>query len=302
MNKLIKWLKNPGGVWLICIYLITIVFITGALIFVFCKADGILTVLSYIVYSVALIGLAYSVYTIVIYRKKIHLNIVMILKRNSFIREIMDSYGYRTIFGVALSLAASVVYGVINGVLGILSKSVWYGSLAAYYICLAFIRIGVLVRNKRSRDGGLVEYKKAGTYRNSGVVLLLLNTALSVAIAQMIFDGMGFIYGGIMIYVSATYSFTKIGISVYNFIKAQKQSDAVIEIARNISLVDAAVSILSLQTAMLVTYTQENIDISLANTLTGSAVSLLSYFMAIFMIVKGNKKINKIKSENINGQ
>ena len=183
-----------------------------------------------------------------------------------------------------------------------MSKSVWYGSLSAYYICLVFIRIGVLVRNKRSKDGSLAEYKRAGTYRNSGIMLLLLNTALSVAIAQMIFDGMGFIYSGIMIYVSATYSFTKIGIAVYNFIKAQKQSNPVIEIARNISLVDAAVSILSLQTAMLVTFSQENIDISLANTLTGSAVSLLSYFMAIFMIVKGNKKINKIKLENINGQ
>ena len=42
-------------------------------------------------------------------------------------------------------------------------------------------------------------------------------------------------------------------------------------------------------------------DISLANTLTGSAVSICAYSVAIYMIVKGVKTINKIKSENNNG-
>jgi len=122
--------------------------------------------------------------------------------------------------------------------------------------------------------------------------------ALSVAIAQMIFDGMGFSYGGIMIYVSALYAFIKIGMAIFNFVRAHRQNDILVESVRNISLVDGAVSILALQTAMLSTFSDGTLDHSLMNTLTGSAVSVMAYSVAIYTVIKGIKEIKRIKLEN----
>ena len=123
------------------------------------------------------------------------------------------------------------------------------------------------------------------------------NTALPVLVS-MIFDEKGFEYGDYMIYVSALYAFIKISMSIYNFVKAQKQNDLIIESARNINLIDGAVSILALQTAMLYTFSDGAMDISLANTLTGSAVSICAYSVAIYMIVRAIK--NRKEEDNNN--
>ena len=81
-----------------------------------------------------------------------------------------------------------------------------------------------------------------------------------------------------------------------NAIKARRQDDLTIQAIREINMVDAAVSILALQTALLHTFSDATVDISLFNTLTGSAVSLFSITLSIMMIVRGSKKIKEIKN------
>ena len=61
---------------------------------------------------------------------------------------------------------------------------------------------------------------------------------------------------------------------------------------------DALVSILALQTALLAMFSEDGINISLFNTLTGVAVSALSISIGIYMIASANKKIQEIQKEN----
>ena len=296
MRKIGNWLKNPGGVWLILVYILTLVFMGMSICFTVSPLTGKFALISYTVYALAATLLAFSVYSIVRCRRELTASFIQLLKKNPITSLMFEGFGFRTMVGVTLSLGVSVAYSIFNGIVGIIASSVWYGALAMYYICLTFIRGGVVLRQVKSKNTDNGEYKRAKTYKNSGIVLLVLNVALSAAIAQMIFDGMGFSYGGLMIYVSATYSFTKIGMAIYNFVRAQRQDNPLVEAARNISLVDGAVSILALQTAMLVSFSDGAIDASVANTATGSAVSIFAYSLAIYMIVKGNKLMKKYKS------
>ena len=135
-------------------------------------------------------------------------------------------------------------------------------------------------------------------YRNSGVITLLLNIALSAAIAQMIFSGEHFSYMGWTVFAYAAYAFYKITASIISFIKAHKQTDLTVRAIRNINLVDALVSILALQTALLTMFSEGEVNISLFNTLTGIAVSFSSVAIGIYMIVSANKKIKEIQKEN----
>ena len=129
-----------------------------------------------------------------------------------------------------------------------------------------------------------------------GILLLILYAALSSAIAQMIFDDRGFSYKDWLIFAFAAYAFYKIIMAVRNAIKARRQDDLTIQAIREINLVDAAVSILALQTALLHTFGDGSVDISLFNTLTGSVVSIFSVGLSIMMIVRGHKKIKELKN------
>jgi hypothetical protein len=86
--------------------------------------------------------------------------------------------------------------------------------------------------------------------------------------------------------------------SIINLFRAKKQDDLIIMAIRNVNFIDAAVSILALQTALLHTFTTGNVDISLFNTLTGIAVSTISISLAILMIRKGYKQTKELKRNN----
>ena len=300
MKRIFSYFKRPGKLALAIVYPMTAIAIGAAIFLMIRSYSGVLAALTYTVYGISAVLFGYSVYTIVIFIPKMKAKIMEMLKSNPITSELLDSFGYRTMIGLCLSLGVSVAYGIFNGVIGIVNGSTWFGSLSAYYLLLTLIRSAVLINHRKSKGEG-DRLRREKTYLISGMGMLLLNIALSVAIAQMIFDEKGFAYGEYMIYVSALYSFIKIGMSIYNFVKGQRQSDLIIESARNINLVDGAVSILALQTAMLYSFSSEEMNISLINTLTGSAVSILAYTVAFYMIVKGVKVINKVKSENNNG-
>ena len=66
---------------------------------------------------------------------------------------------------------------------------------------------------------------------------------------------------------------------------------------RNVNLADATVSILALQTALLTTFNDGSVNISVMNTVTGIIVSAFSIALGIYMIVSATKKIKEIKSQ-----
>lgn len=227
--------------------------------------------------------------------------------KKTFTRSLVRNFGFRTMLFAVGSYAASIAFGIFNGVIGILSRSIWYGALAAYYILLAFLRGGVLSRHGKSRaakKAGVesvdIEYTNAKNYRGCGVLLLLLNLALSGAIAQMIFDDGHFSYAGWTVYAMAAYAFFKITMSVINIFRAKKQKDMTVRAVRNINFADALVSILALQTALLTTFSGEGVDVSLFNTLTGCAVSLLTLGLGVLMIITGNQKMKEIRENKQN--
>ena len=303
-HKLIEKLKRPQGWFLVITYVVTLAAIGLAMSMLLIDYEGTaLEILAYVAFALAAVTLGYSVYTVILYAPGLKSNIMYFIDKYEFTRRIVSNFGFRTIVTAIGSFAMSIAYAVFNAVLGISSSSIWFGALAMYYILLAFMRGGLLLYHKNKKDGDTEseELIQAKNYRKCGVLLLILNFALSSAIAQMIFDDKSFSYPGWIIYAFAAYAFTKITMSIVNTFRATREDDMTIKAIRHINLVDAAVSILALQTALLHTFTAEteNVSISGFNTATGSVVSLFSIGLSIYMIVKATRKIKSVKS---NGQ
>lgn len=298
-NKMLEKLLKPKGWLLASIYIFTLVFITVALLMLFVDYEGSrLAILAYTSFGLAGVSLAYSVYTIVIYAPGLKGRILSLLSSKEITRRLLHNWGFRTIITSTFSFGMSVFSSVTNAYLGISERSIWFGALAAYYIFLALMRSGLLLYHKTKKDYENEAMLRAKKYRICGIWLLILNITLSSAIAQMIFDDRSFEYKDWLIYAFAAYAFYKVIMSVRNAIKARKQDDLTIQAIREINMVDGAVSILALQTALLHTFSDASVNISLFNTLTGSAVSLFSLGLSISMIIRGNKIIKELKTKN----
>lgn len=297
-----KFLSPP--VWVkVLTFITTILSATISLVMVGLGLEnGAFAIIAYILFGVAGISLAYSVYLMIPLFPKMKSGIIAWMEKYEFTHLLLRNFGFRTVIFAIGSFLMSLVFSGFNAYMGIKNRSIWYGALAAFYIALAFLRGGVLVYHK-NRIGKKPleqkdEYVKAKVYRNSGIITLILNIALSVAIAQMIFSDAHFTYMGLTIFAYAVYAFYKITISIIALIKAHKQTDLTIRAIRNINLVDALVSILALQTALLSMFSEGEINISIFNTFTGIVVSLLSLGIGIYMIASANKKMKEIQKGN----
>ena len=295
-----KKILNPPTWVKVLTFILTIISATLSLVMVIIGFDN--TVL----FGIAGLSLAYSVYLIIPLFPKMKKGIISWMERYEFTYLLLRNFGFRTVIFAIGSFIVSLLFSAFNAYMGIVNRSIWYGALATFYIALAFLRGGVLVyhknrigkKNKRKNEESL----KARVYRNSGIITLVLNIALSAAIGQMIFSSAHFTYIGWTIFAYAAYAFYKITMSIISFIRAHRQTDLTVRAIRNINLVDALVSILALQTALLTMFSQGEVDISLFNTLTGIVVSSLSIAIGIYMIVSANKKMKLIQKDNKNNE
>jgi hypothetical protein len=303
-RELWKKILHPPTWAKILTFIVSIVSAVGALLMLLVEYENnALAIVAYTLFGIAGTSLAYSVYLLIPLFPKMKNGMIEWMEKREFTHLLLRNFGFRTVVFSVGSFLMSLLFSAFNAYMGIANRSIWYGALAAFYIALALIRGGVLTYH-RSRMGKREsdEYVKAKVYRNSGIITLILNIALSSAIAQMIFSGAHFSYMGWTVFAYAAYAFYKITMSIISFIKAHKQTDLTVRAIRNINLVDALVSILALQTALLTMFSEGDINISLFNTLTGIAVSVLSVGIGIYMIVSANKKMKELKKEDMNNE
>lgn len=314
LEKLLEWLKRPHGWGLALVYAITIISIACALALVIIASENvILQVCSYISYGLAAITLAYSVYTIVVYAPEMKNHIIKFMRKSDFVSRLLDNWGYRTVFFAGFALLINVAYVAFNGVIAILSSSIWYGALAAYYIMLTALRSGIVLYHRKKAKGKfyfkqsaidsafdertqlkITEHKK---YRACGVLLIILPVSLSFAILQMVVAGNAFIHYGWIIYAVAAYAFYKISMAIVNIFKARKTDDMTVRALRCISLADAMVSILALQTTLLFAFS-EGASTGFVNALTGAVVCALTVALGIYMIINANKRLKEIRTRS----
>lgn len=302
-SSILKNMLNPPTWAKILTFIITILSATLSLVMVFLGIEnGAFAIISYILFGVAGVSLSYSVYLIIPLFPKMKRGIIAWMEKHEFTYLLLRNFGFRTVIFSIGSFLMSLLFSGFNAYMGIKNRSIWYGALAGFYIALAFLRGGVLIYHKnkigKKAQNKNDDYKKAKVYRNSGIITLILNVALSVAIGQMIFSDAHFTYMGWTIFAYAAYSFYKITMSIISFIKAHKQVDLTVRAIRNINLVDALVSILALQTALLTMFSQGETNISIFNTFTGTVVSFLSVGIGIYMIVSANKKMKELQKED----
>ena len=203
---------------------------------------------------------------------------------------------------VQISLCAALLfnfaYAIFQLGLGIFHGSFWFYSLALYYALLVVIRGSLLlkVRGMKASENQLAEFIR---YRFCGIILLTMTLALTAIVFFMTYFGRGFTHHFITTIALAAYTFTSFTFAIINVVKYRKFDSPVLSASRAISLAAAAVSMLTLETAMFSAFgTSTDAEMqSIMTLLTGIAVCVFVATMAISMIIHSTKQIKKLRLE-----
>ncbi len=294
LKKIWAYLRKPPFGFLLAAWGITLLAIAGALTAVFIGYTGWL---SYLAYASAAILLAYTVYTVVLLAPTLKRRAQERLQKGRLTGKLTSNYTFRTRVFAGCSLAINLAFVAFNTLFAVLTGNAWYGALAGYYFLLSGLRGGVFQLDKRAQGKEDYARLKIKNYRLCGGALLLLDVAMSVAVTFMVVAQKPTKYTEITAIVFAAYSVYKISFAIWNIFKARKTRDLQVQAFRNIGLADAAISLLSLQTTLISTFSTEGESMLLLNAFTGAFVCLFTIGLGILMILQANKISKEEKNE-----
>ena len=277
MERLRKWL---------CLNIplrIALIIISAALlIYVFAFGDDN-SPIAYVTYVLSAYAAAIFIFSTIqlVNRCKV------IVRANPYTNRYIIDSELRAVISLSVSTLMNILYAVFRIVSAILYHSVWSGAVGGYYIVLSLIRI-TLLKNDRAIHNRRITQKNNEwrSYRLCGILLLILNIAMSSMSAQMIWQNKAYSYPGTMIYASAAYTFYSFTMAVVNSVKFHKRSNTILSAAKMTNLAGALMSVFALQTAMLTQFGEEDELRQTMNFITGVSVCASVLFIAVFMIIR----------------
>ena len=220
--------------------------------------------------------------------------ILMTVKRSALCARFLEDYTFRTILTTMPAFLINMAYTVYNGVIGIMNRSEWFITMAVYYSLLGIMRYRAVSEGRkisRMEDPQQVERRQLSVIRTDGILLMVLNLALSGVVLLTIAQETAKTYSEIMMISIAAYTFYKITMAVINMIKVRKMQSPILIVIRNIGAADALVSMLTLQATMHASFKEtSSLDANRMNGITGLAVCILISALGVSMICYAAKR------------
>lgn len=293
LKKLGKALLFPRMWVMILLLPVAAVFLVGSMVFI--GTSSPIAIASYVLAAYTLTVWCFRIPYLISFFKtfKNENKYILIWRRDDRLRVKVSLYG---------SLAYNTVYALFQLWLGFYHHTFWYYSLAGYYISLAVMRFFLLRHTQRFTPGERMR-EELIKYRACGWVFLIMNLALTLMIFFMVYWNRTFNHHEITAIAMAAYTFTSFTTAIVNMVRYRKYNSPVYSASKAISFAAACVSMLTLTSTMLTTFSDGTMDLSarrLMLGLVGGAVSAVVMTMAVYMIAESNKKLKS--KEKIDGQ
>ena len=287
-KKLGKALLFPHIAIMILLLPTATVMLVGSMVFV--GTESAVAIISYII----------AAYTLTVWcfrAPRLVRGFKIFRNENKYARRWREDARLRVKLSLYASLSWNTLYGIFQLWLGFYHHTFWFCSLGAYYIFLAVMRFFLAHHTARysPRERMRSELKR---YRACGIVLLFMNLALALIVFFMVYWNRTFDHHMITAIAMAAYTFTALATAIVNVVKYRKYQSPVYSASKAINLAAACVSMLTLESTMLTTFGDGEINARLMLGLTGGAVVALIVTMAVCMIMRANKQLKKMKEND----
>jgi len=215
---------------------------------------------------------------------------------NRYANRYLTDPAFRTHVSLYISLGINLLYVAVNGVSAAVYSTAWFGIFAVYYAIMAVMRF-LLLRYVNRNAIGQSRLGELMCSRLCAYILMLVNLILTGAVLMMVTFDRGFSYRGILIYVMAMYTFYITVSAVIDLFRYRKLGSPVMSVSKIIKFAQALVSMLFLETAMFAQFGGEMAPEHqrLMIMLTGGGIAAIVVVMAVYVIVRSTKEIQKMK-------
>ncbi len=225
-------------------------------------------------------------------------------EENKYVRRWFVDMHFRVTALLLCSLLWNLAYAAFQLGLGITHQSFWFYSLAAYHFSLVAMRF-ILARYTLKNRAGEHVARELVHYRAVGIVLLLMNLAISLMVFFMVYWNRTFHHHEITAIALAAYTFFSFATAVTGVVDYRKYNSPVYSATRAIKLVCASVSMLTLEATLLTAFGGEEMTQStrrMALGVSGAVICAAILAISIFMIVRGTKELHRINREERHGR
>lgn len=187
----------------------------------------------------------------------------------------------KILYTTLCSMTTTLLFALYNGVLGIILRDSWGISISIYFLCLTIARVCALyieLKNKRNQNTSL---RKA--YIGLSIFMFVIDLCLIAPISLLITNPKDFTFGLIPAIVVAAYTTYKVTIAIINFRKVKKTNNIIFKYLRELSIVDALVSILTLQHTLIMVNGGMTKNMLVVSCISSFVILL---FIIIFSIVQ----------------
>lgn len=205
-------------------------------------------------------------------------------------------YAFKTITGSVISFGVTILFAIYNGFLGIRLLSLWHGSICVFYLLLIAIR-GMILLTEKNNTARSEQERAHHRYKASIIssfMLLILNLALILPISLMVTLEKPVNMGLIPAITMAAHTTYKVTMAFVHIQKQRRIDHGNILIAelRTINLIDAMVSILTLQNTLIMVKRTESggEDMFLLSAVSSAAIYIIILFISICLLITGLKQ------------
>ena len=283
-NKILKKICYPH---IVIVIVLTTISILGLIYsFAFNHPIPFLQYFSYIISAYNLMILGFRIPNIIN-------NIKSFSKNNKTILRYRTDIDYRNKISLYANMSTNTLCMLFYLIRGIVNQSLWFYSLATYYILLSIMRFFLLKDIHKDYQSNIKQQWLR--YRFCGMTFVITNIALAIITFFVIRHNQGFSYHYIETIAIAVFTFTTTTLAIINSIRYRKFNQPIISAIKFVGLSSALVSMFSLETAMITVFgtSEDYLLRRIITTLTGSIFGLIILAIGIFMIIQGSKEIKK---------
>ena len=214
--------------------------------------------------------------------------------KKQFVNRWKTDYDFKTFLAAFGSLAATVIFALYNGFLGIRHASLWYGTICVYYLVLVLLRGLIVLAARRITRSKKPEKTRNRVYLAASATLLLLNLSLIVPVSMMVRQQKPVSLTLIPAIAMAAYTTCKITMASIHLKRRKRSADCLVRLLRTISFIDALVSILALQnTLIMVNAKGEGGGMQTLSAITSAAVWVAILLLSAAAIRKGIRQLEE---------
>ncbi len=216
------------------------------------------------------------------------------MKTKERIKEIKNNLLYKTLLVSFMSLMINCAFIIYNAYLGIKFKDAFAIGISIYYFLLIWIKSITLMVEKKiaKKEEKIIKNARIKNYKVSSVFVFIIDFCLIAPIILMVTQPKEIKYDLIPAIAMAAYSTYKITLAIINYVKSKKSQNLTIILLREINIIGAIVSILTLQHTLIMVNGGMDDKMRTLSMITSIGFIVLIIIFSIMSFLRNKKLFN----------